>query len=101
MGRGEWFLHYLGGWYEMWDARLNHVLLLHYAFDLRPSQRWYFQWAHLILLGQGDQVDTMFGHVPDDMPIDFLPPPDLDQPEDGDLSQVRPRGGGHVREHDR
>ncbi|RYQ83077.1 hypothetical protein Ahy_B10g101698 [Arachis hypogaea] len=100
-GRGEWFPHFLGGWCEMWDGRLNHVLLLHYAFDLRPSQRWYFRWAHLILLIQGNQVDAMFGHVPDDLTIDFPPPPDLHQPEDSDLSQVQPRGGGHGRERDR
>ncbi|XP_057744160.1 serine/threonine-protein phosphatase 7 long form homolog [Arachis stenosperma] len=74
-GRNEWYPDYLSGWYDMWqDRRLSRVRIYH-SIDLRPSQKyiqWYLGWAHLVLVGQGDQQDPIAGHIPPDL-SDYTP----------------------------
>ncbi|RYR30615.1 hypothetical protein Ahy_B01g055364 [Arachis hypogaea] len=96
-GYGEWFPHLLGGWHEMWDARADYRLPIYHHIDLRPSlpyMTWYLQWAHTELFGLGDQHLVPAGVVPEDLPIHHPLAPDLHQPEDGHLSELRPAAGG-------
>ncbi|MED6173973.1 hypothetical protein PIB30_064636 [Stylosanthes scabra] len=103
-GRGEWYPEFLQGWYEMWRGRAVHQLPLDLHPDLRPSQsylEWYIQWANLVLVGQGDEQDQLVQHVPLGLPVYDLPAPQLHQPEDGHLPEVRPRGGRQIRVRNR
>ncbi|MED6212197.1 hypothetical protein PIB30_080882, partial [Stylosanthes scabra] len=103
-GRGEWYPEFLQGWYEMWRGRAVHRLPLDLHPDLWPSQsylEWYIQWANLVLVGQGDEQDQLVQHVPLDLPVYDLPAPQLHQPEDGHLPEVRPRGGRQFRVRNR
>ncbi|MED6146103.1 hypothetical protein PIB30_031587 [Stylosanthes scabra] len=104
LGQGEWYLDFLQGWYEMWQGRAAHRLPLDLHPDLRPSRsylEWYFQWANLVLVGRGDEQDQLVQHVPLDLPVFDLPAPQLHQPEDGHLPEVRPRGGRQIRVRNR
>ncbi|QHO18800.1 uncharacterized protein DS421_11g323620 [Arachis hypogaea] len=99
-GRNEWYPDYLSGWYDMWrDRGLSRVRIYH-SIDLRPSQRyiqWYVGWAHLVLVGHGDQQDPMAGPIPPDL-SDYTPQaPELRQPKDGDLPELHPGGGRRLR----
>ncbi|MED6140792.1 hypothetical protein PIB30_096893, partial [Stylosanthes scabra] len=62
---------------------------------------WYFQWANLVLVGRGDEQDQLVQHVPLDLPAFDLPAPQLHQPQDGHLPEVRPRGGRQIRVRNR
>ncbi|MED6219749.1 hypothetical protein PIB30_038578 [Stylosanthes scabra] len=59
-----------------------------------PSRQyllWYYQWAHMILIGRGYPSMPAHGVVPD-FALDGLPDaPDMVQPEDGELPAVHPR----------
>ncbi|MED6200258.1 hypothetical protein PIB30_083324 [Stylosanthes scabra] len=103
-GRGEWYPEFLRGWYEMWRGRASHRLPLDLHPDLRPSQsylEWYVQWANLVLVGWGDEQDQLVQHVPLGLPVYDLPAPQLHQPKDDHLPEVRPRGGRQIRVHNR
>ncbi|QHN81380.1 uncharacterized protein DS421_20g686380 [Arachis hypogaea] len=96
-GRGEWFPQLLGGWHELWDARVHHHLPIHHHIDLHPSlayMTWYLQWAHTELFGLGDQHLVATGVVPEDLPMHHPLAPDLHQPDDGHLLEMRPTAGG-------
>ncbi|RYQ98518.1 hypothetical protein Ahy_B07g086248 [Arachis hypogaea] len=93
LGCGEWFPHLLGAWHEMWDARADHRLPIYHHIDLCPSlpyMTWYLQWAHTELFGLGDQHLVPAGVVPEDLPIHHPVAPDLHQPVDGHLLELRP-----------
>ncbi|MED6127687.1 hypothetical protein PIB30_090394 [Stylosanthes scabra] len=51
--------------------------------------------------GLGDEQDQLVQHVPLDLPVYDLPAPQLHQPEDGHLLEVRPRGGRQIRVRNR
>ncbi|KAL4328133.1 hypothetical protein AHAS_Ahas13G0169600 [Arachis hypogaea] len=55
---------------------------------------WYLQWEHIELFGLGDQHLVVAGVVPEDLPIHHPLAPDLHQPEDGHLPEMRPAAGG-------
>ncbi|KAL4328535.1 hypothetical protein AHAS_Ahas13G0209800 [Arachis hypogaea] len=98
-GRGEWFPHLLGGRHEMWDARADHRLPIYHHIDMRPSlpyMTWYLQWAHTELFALGDQYLVPAGVVPEDLPIHHSLAPDLHQPEDGHLPELRPAAGAQA-----
>ncbi|MED6162271.1 hypothetical protein PIB30_068829 [Stylosanthes scabra] len=91
---------------EARSQRQTRLVPIHGAFDLSPSRRylqWYFQWAHLSLVGAGDQLDHAAGVVPDDLHDEVPDTPDLPQPDGDDIGVERGgrRGGrkgrrGHV-----
>ncbi|QHO06374.1 uncharacterized protein DS421_14g454110 [Arachis hypogaea] len=96
-GRGEWFPQLLDGWHELWDARVHHHLPIYHHIDLRPSlayMTWYLQWAHTELFGLGDQHLVAAEVVPEDLPMHHPLAPDLHQPDDGHLTEMRPAAGG-------
>ncbi|KAL4398465.1 hypothetical protein AHAS_Ahas01G0294600 [Arachis hypogaea] len=96
-GGGEWFPQLLGGWHKLWDARVHHRLPIHHHIELRPSllyMNWYLQWAHIELIGLGDQHLVAAGVMPKDLPIHHPLAPDLHQPKDGHLPEMRPAAGG-------
>ncbi|RYQ92406.1 hypothetical protein Ahy_B09g098628 [Arachis hypogaea] len=110
-GHGAWptqFGRLLGGWHELWDARVHHHLPIHHHIDLRSSlsyMTWYLQWAHMELFGLGDQHLVAAEVVPEDLPMHHPLAPDLHQPDDGHLLEMRPaarggrgRGGGEPGE---
>ncbi|KAL4316599.1 hypothetical protein AHAS_Ahas15G0301200 [Arachis hypogaea] len=51
-------------------------------------------WAHTELFGLGDQHLVPDGVVPEDLPMHHPLAPDLHQPEDGHLPELRPAAGG-------
>ncbi|RYR10129.1 hypothetical protein Ahy_B05g078599 [Arachis hypogaea] len=92
LGRSEWSPEFLEGWHELWYARRDHMLQVHHAINLRSSRAyltWYFQWAHIEHVGQGDQHLMPSEVVPDDLPIHNPDAPELHQPENGKLPEVR------------
>ncbi|XP_072066719.1 protein MAIN-LIKE 1-like [Arachis hypogaea] len=52
------------------------------------------RWEHIELFGLGDQHLVVAGVVPEDLPIHHPLAPDLHQPEDGHLPEMRPAAGG-------
>ncbi|MED6113488.1 hypothetical protein PIB30_071258, partial [Stylosanthes scabra] len=94
-GKGEWYPRFLTGWYDMWRDRAQSHLELDMAVGgVLPSRQyllWYYQWAHMTLIGRGDPYMPAHGVVPD-YALDGLPDaPDMVQPEDGELLAVHPR----------
>ncbi|KAL4277108.1 hypothetical protein AHAS_Ahas20G0274200 [Arachis hypogaea] len=87
----------LGGCHELWDVRSDHRLPIHHHIDLCPSlpyMTWYLQWVHIELFGLDDQHLVAAGVVPEDLLIHHPLAPDLLQPDDGHLLEMRPTTGG-------
>ncbi|XLU41373.1 hypothetical protein S245_036187, partial [Arachis hypogaea] len=79
-----------------WWRRLLNNLDIHNRYI-----QWYVGWAHLVLVGHGDQQDPMAGPIPPDL-SDYTPQaPELRQPKDGDLPELHPGGGRRLRREPR
>ncbi|MED6223189.1 hypothetical protein PIB30_071548 [Stylosanthes scabra] len=94
-GKGEWYPTYLRGWYNMWRGREQSRLVLQMAVGgVQPSRQyllWYYQWAHVILMGYRDPAISAPGVIPDYVRDGISEAPDMVQPEDGELPEVHPR----------
>ncbi|MED6111987.1 hypothetical protein PIB30_057465 [Stylosanthes scabra] len=67
-GRGEWYPRFLRGLYDMWHDRAQSRLALEMVVGgVKPSRqylRWYYQWAHLYLVGHKDPAIPIPGVIP-------------------------------------
>ncbi|MED6141368.1 hypothetical protein PIB30_102745, partial [Stylosanthes scabra] len=73
-----------------WKAVLGGGVVSRLSFWL-----WYFQWAHLSLVGDGDQLDHAAGVVPDDLYDEVPETPDIPQSDGDDIGvEFYPRRGG-------
>ncbi|XLR49595.1 hypothetical protein S83_000267 [Arachis hypogaea] len=79
-----------------WWRRLLNNLDIHNKYI-----QWYLGWAHLVLVGHGDQQDPIAGRIPPDL-SDYTPhAPEIRQPKDGDLPELHPGGGRQLRREPR
>ncbi|MED6112108.1 hypothetical protein PIB30_058713 [Stylosanthes scabra] len=94
-GKGEWYPTFFRGWYDMWRDRAQSNLDLDMAVGgVLPSRQyllWYYQWAHMTLIGRGDPSMPAQAMVPDYALHEIPDAPDMVQPEDGELPRVHLR----------